>query len=658
MRTIVIRVEEDAGRRPIHLFEQDGREDWLTSPTATAEVPDIAPPALPPPRSNEAGGDPIRSFLLEQASPSRDFARIGAYLHSLIAVGEVGDRWRALAAPGGGGVRVMLDMRAEKLAKLPWELLFDAPKWLGSDISNPLLRVTSAFPGAGAILPVRWPLRVLVVVGSEEEDRIVDAERELVNLADAFRRLSGLVYVEFLNQPSRHEVEEKYRELRPHIFHFIGHGSVEGDRGRLVLHDRSTGDNLPWSADLIDMDLAGWQPRLAILNACRTDSVEEQDGAWGIATVFQRLGVLAVVAMQADIRGDAAAAFTGELYRALARNEPLDVAVTYGRRAITAVTGGAEERDFALPSLTVSAPPENLLRMRFGVRDDQRDRVEYLKSKWAGFVDRTEERRRLWREVDPEPEEEPAPANGQAVADAIAIVGRSQVGKSELARWCVAACALHGGNAAYVDLDRGKRLGFKETLEIIGETLNDSPLYGEQNGRAFRRWTEEISRLSLADDSTVAPPPDALESAFTYFSNALQTAANERPLLIALDHIGHVQEPDWTLISRWLLEPIALHRLSPVRVIVVLAEGERSAALTGPFEDAMATPVELPTFTLAQFNPVAGEYLRHRFDVNLDTLDERLVAVGELFSFPEFSWIELKNLAALASSSASWKAFT
>lgn len=652
--TILIRVEEDGGRRPIHLFESHDRDDWLTAPVASAEVPALELPELPPLREDQAGADPIRGFLLDPQGPPQNLERIGAYLHGLLAVGDVGQRWRSRA--GAGAVRVMLDVRAPRLERLPWELLFDAPKWLSTDPQRPLMRVTSGFPGAAEVLPVRWPLRVMVVVGSRKDDRVVDADQEIINLEDAFRRLSGMVDFEFLHQPSRDVIRTKYRELRPHIFHFIGHGDVADGRGRIFLHDLRDGEDKPWTPDLIDIDLAGWQPRLAILNACRTNSVEDQDGAWGVAELFQRLGALAVVAMQADIRGDAAAKFTASLYQSLARDEPLDAAVAEGRAAITRVSG-VKERDFALPSLTVSAPPEDLLRMRFGVPDDYRDHVEFLRPRWAGFADRTSERRRLLPVVDPEPDEA-APANGHAPAGAIAIVGRREVGKTELARWCVAACALHGGNAAYVDLDRRGALEFRSTLEIIGEELSQIPIHGRRNGNAFERWREEMRRLALDRYGPGTPAPDALNSAFTYFQDALQSAAGGRLLLIALDHVRTVQGPDWDMISRWLLEPIAKRSLPPVRLIVVLTE-DQSESLRAELRSALsANTINLKMFKPEAFKPVAAEYLRHRFDLAIGTLAERVESLQQFVGKGEFNWRQVKLLHELVQASRDWTPYS
>jgi hypothetical protein len=634
---LLIRIEESAAGWPVHLFADDGRDDWLSRPVASDLIAAALDPPQPPMlRGAEAGIDEIRAFLLEQEQASDGFEAIGTYLHDLLTGGKLG---AALEARAGEGVRLLLDVRSERLAAVPWELMCRGPKRLAVDVMAPFARVGKAFPGAaGELRAVRWPLRVLVVVGSKADDPEVDAEQEIARLSDAFRRMCGLVDVEFLRRPSREQVRVMYQRLRPHIFHFIGHGSVEGRRGRLELYDADRKVKVPWTTAEIDPDLAGWQPRLAILNACRTTSVEEQEGAWRVAEAFAGLGVPAVIAMQADIRGDAAARFTGGLYRALAAGRPLDVAVAEGRLDITDVAD-FDHRDFALPSLTVNAPPESVLTMRFGVADEHRHHVERAHAGLRAFVDRTEERRRLWRGLDPEPDDpEPRPEP----PDAITIVGASSVGKSELARWCVGAFELHGGNAAYVDLARTRRLAFLDTLELIGERLSASMVHGDRNRPAFDAWSRHARSLVGANGGGRPPAEDAIKNVFATFGDALRQAADGRPVLIVLDHVSGVEEHHWEFVCRWLLEPIALHLLAPVRLIVVLSEDQRSGWLSDEVERMMPTPVELTRFKPAEFPVIAGQYLGYHFDVGLDRVDEQLQTLQVK---DEWNWPDLVTLA-------------
>ena len=57
-------------------------------------------------------------------------------------------------------------------------------------------------------------------------------------------------------------------------------------------------------------------------------------------------------------------------------------------------------------------------------------------------------------------------------------------------------------------------------------------------------------------------------------------------------------------------------------------------------------PIELQTFKLEHFEPVAAEYLRHRFDVGIDLLVERVEKLHQAMPLSEFTWRDLSKLAA------------
>ncbi|MDA0182195.1 CHAT domain-containing protein [Solirubrobacter phytolaccae] len=628
-RTALIRITGTAERGWVVGFhDDDGRGDWTTSPIAEARLDAPLPPFLTSLDAHAA----IRRCLLDEHGHEVGLEAVGEYLHGLLHQGAIGEAWDAAAMSARpSGLRLLLDL-PDSLASLPWELLIRGLKRPATDVAAPLVRVGRSFCGASTPEAVRWPLKVLMVVGSAADDERVAAFDEVRNVQHALRRHCGQTDVEVLWRPTRAELRERYDELRPHIFHFIGHGDVEDGRGRLLLHDPRTGDQHPWTAPEIHADLAAHPPRLAILNACRSaDRDEDRAGAWRVADAFVELEVAAVIAMQADIRGDVAAAFTAELYTALVQHEPLDVAVSRARRAITDTTG-FERRDFAVPSLTVNAPPESVLRLRYGTGDEDLDPGEPLQRQYAGFVDRTRERRRLWRVLDPEPELEIAPG-------VIEITGPAAVGKSELARWCVTACEVHGGNAAYVDLKRGGRVDCLATLGLIAAELAAKPQHQDANAAAFAAWREAVETLTR----TPAAPPNALETTFALFTDALREAAGDRPLLVTLDHVAALATEELELLCDYLLEPAAHGQLEPVRFIVAVSE-EQAGALTERLRRAIGASISLRTFRPDEFGEIALQYFFHHFDVPRTDVEATLAALPSLNE--DFSWGAVVGLAS------------
>jgi len=629
---VLIRIADAACGWDIGLYHDDGCEGWTTRPLAEDMLAAPLPAFL-----DICGADvhaAIRRALLDEHGHEVGLEAVGEYLHRLLHRGAIGAAWDAVAeATRPAGLRLLLDL-PDSLASLPWELLSRGLKRPATDVAAPLVRVGRGFGDASAPAPVRWPLKVLVVVGSAPDDDRVAAYDEVRDVQHALRRHCGQTDLEVLWHPSRRELRERFDELRPHIFHFVGHGDVRDGRGRLFLHDARSGDQHPWTAPEIHADLAEHPPRLAILNACRSgDREDDRAGAWRVADAFVALDVPAVIAMQADIRGDVAAAFTAELYTALVKHEPLDVAVTRARRVITDTTG-FDRRDFAVPSLTVNAPPESVLRLRFGTGEEEFEPGEPLQRQFAGFVDRTRERRRLWRVLDPEPEPELDVAPG-----VIEITGPAAVGKSELARWCVTACEVHGGNAAYVDLKRGERVGCRAVLRLIASELAASSLHREANIAAFAAWQEAVAAL----EGLPSAPPDAIETTFTLFTDALREAAGERPLLVTLDHVAALAPEELDLLCEYLLEPAALGRLDPVRFIVALSQ-EQAGALSERLRRAIGASIALCTFKPDEFGEIALQYLFHHFDVPRTDVETTLASFPQLRE--DFSWGAVVGLAS------------
>lgn len=639
-RTALIRITDAARGWDVGLFADDGGEGWTTRAVAEDVLAGL------PPFLDLGGADvhaAIRRCLLDEHGDAVGLDVVGDYLHRLLHRGAIGAAWDAVAEDAHPAkLRLLLDL-PDSLAGLPWELLARGLERPATDVAAPLVRVGRRFCGASALTPVRWPLKVLLVVGSAADDERVAAHDEVRDVQHALARHSGQTDLEVLWRPSRRELRKRYEELRPHIFHFVGHGDVHDGRGRLLLHDERTGDQHPWTAPEIHADLAHHPPRLAILNACRSAGRRDEDraGAWRVADAFVALDVPAVIAMQADIRGDVAAVFTAELYTALVTHEPLDVAVTRARRVITDTTG-FERRDFAVPSLTVNAPPESVLRLRFGTGEEEFEPGEPLQRQFAGFVDRTRERRRLWRVLDPEPERAGVPG-------VIEITGPPAVGKSELARWCVTACEVHGGNAVFVDLKRSERVGCVAALRLIAAELAASPLHHAGNVAAFAGWQEAVARL----ERLPVAPPDALETTFALFTDALREAAGERPLLVTLDHVAALAPEELELLCDYLLEPAAHGQLEPVRFVVALSE-EQAGALTERLRRAIGATVPLRAFKPDEFDEIATQYFFHHFDVPRAAVESTLASLPQYSQ--EFSWGAVTGLADYIEGSG-WRRF-
>lgn len=82
--------------------------------------------------------------------------------------------------------------------------------------------------------------------------------------------------------------------------------------------------------------------RLAVLNSCEGARSSHVDPFSGAAASLVHYGVPAVIGMQFEITDEAAIAFAGRLYDALARNFPVDAALAQARRSIFAAGNDIE----------------------------------------------------------------------------------------------------------------------------------------------------------------------------------------------------------------------------------------------------------------------------------------------------------------------------
>jgi hypothetical protein len=524
----------------------------------------------------------LHALLVRSQLPSLgELQRVGDYLGGLLGYGAVGEKWADLrmrfpgeSPPGSEGLGVLLDIGAPELRVLPWELARIGSRGVFTDPENPCARITPQFNPDPPPEPDWWPLRVTVIVGAEAGDRVVKAEEELENLYAALDRVGPDVEYDVIKQPRRGDfLIGELERLRPHVLHFIGHGESNGGTGVLVMNDEE--GRWDWTANEI-LDTMPITPRIAALNACRSGDHQPQIGTWQLADAFIRRGAYAVLAMQGDIDGGAAARFSRGLYDALLENATLDVAVARGRRR--ALAAGSTRRDFGLPTLTLSRPPNRVLPLRLGIDRERLQIVDMLLPR-RPFVDRKNDRRMLLERLDP-----PA-ADGVALTS---IEGESEVGKTALARWTLRQLACRGHDVVYVDLavGYGMRDGAKcsaiDVLRAIREAVYKVRIPEPGAVRPFDAWTLALNHLCVGkpvpvgevtapvadDDAQFDSDPHDLEEIFRRFRDVL-TSLTEPKLLIALDHTEAVDPGEFRDdVFPKLIGPIVLDQNARVGLLL------------------------------------------------------------------------------------------
>jgi len=220
-------------------------------------------------------------------------------------------------------------------------------------------------------LPVRLPLRILVLMSNPAGSPPLDLERERRLIEETWTQ-NPSVDVVFLERASLRGTMDRLHEGDGpfHVLHFMGHGGFDEQRGSVLYFETDDGRPDPVPGPLLAEELADHAGilRLVVVNACHSADARKAgipagvDLFAGIGTSLIRQGLTAVVAMQATIPDPAAVAFSDTLYRRLAAGDPVDTAVADGRRTLVRMEPDAFT--WAIPVLFLRSGDGQLLALR------------------------------------------------------------------------------------------------------------------------------------------------------------------------------------------------------------------------------------------------------------------------------------------------------
>lgn len=629
-----------------------GAEGAAADSDPVANIPaDLDVASAPPVLAGEAVVTAAQSFVTENEE-STDFEAIGAYLCDLLLRDEVAQQWDALRQQHDDGLHILLDIQPDELRTIPWELIVRDDRRLFIDEDAAFARVRDLRQDTDQDLV---PLRLLVVQGQQDDDEL-GAAAEVRGIKSALPAFRGRIDAEFLREPSRDDLFEAFKRVRPHIFHFIGHGILD-------------------AADEPALRVAGWSltrrfvreslepmPRVVVLNACRSGEAARAGSLTAkqvraLTDAFLSSGSAAAIGMQGDVRGGAAAHFGAGLYGALGSGLLLDQAVARARRLMAEGGGNDQARDWCLPSLTLGVLPEQVLPLVCGVSEQDQKYVESKLFEPIGlFVDRTPTRWELAAAADPDDGEgDPAPL--------VLIVGDMEAGKTWLVNWIRTRCALRGRRVRYVDFTDKDVLNFVRTLEVIRDAPEDLLSLAGSAAGTFDRFTWELAFLvngRIPPEQIVGDPPpipDRLklggeneERVFESFRAALEAASAKDPLLLIFDHVDGILKTDFqTRIFRHLITPLVKGNPPNVRLIIVLST-EQQRAYWPSDAGTLGTMVHVKLFSLEDYEASAEDVVLAMGKEFCE--DHQLLIKGlSRFKQPPLSPKELRQLEGIVAGS-------
>ena len=258
------------------------------------------------------------------------------------------------------GLRIRLTIAPAELASLPWELLYD-PRlrdFVCLSSSTPLVRhLRTANPAPP--LSVMAPLRILGMVTSPADLHPLDVAGEQDRIRATLQPLvsRGVVEIGWVEGGTWRDLQEAMFEGPWHVFHYIGHGAFDRNRGESVLafENEAAGSYRAVSPTelgrLIERDHA---LRLVVLNACEGARGDEQDALSSTAAHLVYRSVPAVLAMQWEISDAAAIEFAGTFYHSISEGSPVDAAVADARLAVSMAV--VDSLEWATPVLYMRTP--------------------------------------------------------------------------------------------------------------------------------------------------------------------------------------------------------------------------------------------------------------------------------------------------------------
>ena len=294
------------------------------------------------------------------APNEKALTRAGSRLFAALMHNEIRDLWSAarsdLEQGQADGVRIRLALLPPPAAALPWEALYDPERGeaIAASERTPLVRVEHSQRLAQPPRPLRivWPLTILLAAPEDPSGQInAHAEiRAVKRMLEGF----GPERIRVTTMAGRFSILDLGVELeaqRPDILQLITHGGPEG----LELWQQGLPATSPSSALRATLERAP-SVKLAFLNACLAGRGSDHLPLHSVAEQLVQAGLPAVIAMQYEIRDDAAIEFARRLYEELTAGAcpgAIDVAVALARGGLYALNPG--DFSYGTPALWLNA---------------------------------------------------------------------------------------------------------------------------------------------------------------------------------------------------------------------------------------------------------------------------------------------------------------
>lgn len=278
---------------------------------------------------------------------------------------EIYGQSRQAADQAGKPWRLVLEIAVDRLARTPWELLYDPDRrqslaCADSVVRRPAVNGRRVSRARASKLRVSWVAaspRGHVPLQIEQERAMLDEALSAVPAASRpeVDALVPAVPAALFERLRRRGADADLSSREAHVLHLACHGQLSGHEGEIVLSTPG-GDAHPIAASVLATGLLRDPSlRLVVINACHGAAATTTDALAGIAALLSRQGVPAVIGMQTPILDDFAVFLTRYFYEALARGARIDDALRDARSALQVHDPAwLEQGPWAAPALWLS----------------------------------------------------------------------------------------------------------------------------------------------------------------------------------------------------------------------------------------------------------------------------------------------------------------
>ncbi len=293
---------------------------------------------------------------------ARLIKEFGSGLFNTVFNGEVLGYYKSRTGDGQH-IRLKLFFKQEEPEPLsiPWEFMFDGTKFLSAYPQMTVTRVLKGIPDDKRE-KIKGKIRMLAVISSPldlPERHRLQIEKEQMIILQAVDRVyaSNSIEIEFLDEASLKNIQDKLDEGEYHILHYTGHGvySKTDDKGYLLLEDDSGNARHVDNERVADL-LAGYRSlRLVVLSGCQTAKTSGLRVFSDLSSPLLIRKIPAIISMQYSVSDQSAIDLARKLYSEICEGIPLDLALTNARKELL-INKGPGMVDFATPVLFCDEP--------------------------------------------------------------------------------------------------------------------------------------------------------------------------------------------------------------------------------------------------------------------------------------------------------------